>query len=83
MSTRTTNSQYHSGDRISERAARRAVAHYGGTVSKRAPAPAVDPANVIDNDRRDTHGSAGDVRVLRRWSVADLIAAATWGRAFA
>jgi hypothetical protein len=61
MSRRTTtNSQYRSGDRVSERAARSAMAHFRAAAAKgTSPAAAPDP------------------QILRRWRVADLIAAAS------
>jgi hypothetical protein len=66
MSRRTTtNSQYRSGDRVSERAARGAMAHFRAAAAKGAPPAAPDPR------------SATDPQVLRRWRVADLIAAAS------
>jgi hypothetical protein len=58
MNTRTTNSQYHSGDRTSERAPR-----FSG--------------------RRDNRRPTTEPQILRRWAVADLIAAARWRSAFA
>jgi hypothetical protein len=83
MSTRTTDSQYHSGDRISERAARGAMAYFRAAPARGAsPAPA-DRANSIVNDRRGNRRSTTDPQILRRWAVADLIAAARWRRALA
>jgi hypothetical protein len=60
MSRRTTtNSQYRSGDRVSERAARSAMAHFRAAAVK------------------GTSPAAPDPQILRRWRVADLIAAAS------
>jgi hypothetical protein len=60
MSRRTTtNSQYRSGDRVSERAARSAMAHFRAASANGTSPPAPDP------------------QILRRWRVADLIAAAS------
>jgi hypothetical protein len=84
MSTRTTHSQYRSGDRISERAARGAMAHFRAAASKSITSPAVPgSANPIVNDRLDNRRPATDRQILRRWAVADLIAGATWRRASA
>jgi hypothetical protein len=83
MSTRTTHSQYHSSDRISERAARGAMAHFRAAASKGITSSAAPgPANAIVNDRRDDRRPATDRQILRRWAVADLIAAARSRRAF-
>lgn len=84
MSTRTTHSQYRSGDRISERAARVAMAHFRAAASKGITSPAAPgSANPIVNDRRDNRRPATERQILRRWAVADLIAGATWRRASA
>ncbi len=83
MSTRTTNSQYHSGDRISERAARSAMAHFRAAAAKRTSPSAPGPANAVVDDSRDNRRSATDPQILRRWAVADLIAAARWRSALA
>jgi hypothetical protein len=83
MSTRTTNSQHHSRDRISERAARGAMAHFRTAAARGTSLAALGPANAIVNDRRDNRRSTTDPQILRRWAVADLIAAARWRRAFA
>jgi hypothetical protein len=89
MSTRPTNPQYHPGDRISERAARGAIAHFraagaeGARRAKGARRAAPDPANAIVSDRRDIRRSATDPQILRRWVISDLIADASRRRAFA
>jgi hypothetical protein len=83
MSPRTTNSQHHSGGRISERAARGAMAHFRAASARGAsPAPA-DSAHAPVNDRRYNRRSTTDPQILRRWAVADLIAAARWRSSFA
>jgi hypothetical protein len=81
MSTRTNSSPFRVGDRISERAARRALAHFRATAVKGALTAAPDLAKATGNDHSVTGGSASDHLVLRRWSVAELIAGATWRRA--
>jgi hypothetical protein len=78
MSTLTTNSQSHSGNRISERATRGAMAQFRSAAAKGAPSTR-DAAN----DRRDIRRSAIDPQILRRWRIADLIAAASRRGAFA
>jgi hypothetical protein len=84
MSTRTNNShQHHSGDRISERTARRAMAQFRTAAAKGAPSAARDAAKAAGIDRRDIRRSATDPQILRRWKLADLIAAANRERAFA
>jgi len=80
MSTRTIHTPFHAGDLISERTARRARAH-PRTVAAPDAAPA--PAPATDAARRDTPSPAGDARILRRWSVAALIASAPRPRALA
>ena len=82
MSTRTNHSRFRSRDRISERAARRAFAHFRTAAVKDAAAAAPGPANVRVDAGGDTHGSAGDSQILRRWSVAELIAAGSSRRVF-
>jgi hypothetical protein len=83
MSTRTRNSQRRSGDRLSERATRGAMAHFRAAAANSASPSALGSANAIINDRRDNRRSATDPQILRRWAVADLIAAARWRRALA
>ncbi len=84
MSRRNKHSQFRAGDRISERAARRAFAHFRTAAVKDAPLAAPpDPANGAGGGRGDTPGSAADSQILRRWVVADLIVAGTRRRAFA
>ncbi len=83
MSTRTNHRQVRAGDRISERAARRVIAHLRTAPLTGAPPAPSDPANATVDDRRDTQRSAANPQILRRWVVADLIAAAAWRRAFA
>jgi hypothetical protein len=83
MSTRTTNPQYKSRDRTSERAARGAMAQFRAAAAKSAPPAAPDPANAVINGRRDSQRSVADPQILRRWVLADLIAAASRRRTFA
>ncbi len=62
-----------SGDFISERAARRVTAHRRPAA---APAPAVAPAATgrpAPAARQATPTPASGARILRRWSVAELI----------
>jgi len=82
MTTRTVRTRVHAADRP-ELAARRAIAHYGGMVTKRAPAKSAERANATVNDRRDSRKAGSGPQILRRWSVAELIAGATWRRAVA
>jgi hypothetical protein len=82
MTTRNTNSRRHSGHRVSERAARGAIAHFQAAAAKGAPPAAPDPANALVNDRRDIRRSATDPQILRRWVLADLLADASRRRAF-
>jgi hypothetical protein len=84
MSRRTTtNSQHRSRERISERAARRAMAQFRAAASNGARSATPDQADAIATDRRDLRRSATDPQILRRWVVADLIAKANRRRAFA
>jgi hypothetical protein len=82
MTTRSVRTRVHAADRA-ELAARRAIAHYGGMVTKRAPAKPARSANATVNDRGDTQAAGSGQQILRRWSVAELIAGATWRRAVA
>jgi hypothetical protein len=82
MSTRTNHRPFRTGDRVSQHAGRRVIAQFRTPVRDPArPAPS-DPANATVDDRHDTQRSASDPQILRRWVVADLIAAAG-RRAFA
>lgn len=71
MSICTTRTPLRIGERRLERAARRAIAH------PRTVAP-VDGAATPDAIGREPSNPAADSHILRRWSVAELIAAATW-----
>ena len=66
MSTRIINTPFHSGDLLSERAARRVTAHRR---------PVVAPEAVAPSGGRPGTGP----KILRRWSVAELIARAAAG----
>jgi hypothetical protein len=83
MTTRANHRQFRAGDRISERAARRAIAQFRTAAVNGAPPAPSDPANATVNDRRDTRRSAADPQILRRWVLADLIADASRRRVFA
>jgi hypothetical protein len=74
MSTCTIHIPFAVGDLISERATRRTVAHPRPAVIKHAPTSLAGAAD------RDTSSPATNSQVLRRWSIAELIAAATWPR---
>ena len=78
MSKRTVHTSRHAGDVVSERTARRASVHPRTvTVPHAPPTPAPSPAtSADDNARRDTPSPNGDAQILRRWSVAALIASA-------
>jgi hypothetical protein len=75
MSRHTIHTPFQSGDLITERAARRVTAHPRAAA---APAPEVTPASAM-NTAPATHQStptptpASGPRILRRWSVAELI----------
>ena len=77
MSTHTVHVPFNPRDLISERAARRAAAH------PRTPAAtggAATPTEAADTARQAKSDSAGNPQILRRWSVAKLVAAAKWPR---
>ena len=80
MNTHTFHAPFNPRDLISERAARRAAAHQRTVAAKAAVAT---PAEAADTARQDSSGSAGNPQILRRWSVAKLVAAATWPRVVA
>jgi hypothetical protein len=82
MSTRKTNSRSRSGDRLSERAARGAMAHFRASSATGTLRAASDRASATVDDRRAARRSATDPQILRRWVVGDLIAAGS-RRAFA
>ncbi len=67
MNTHTFHAPFNPRDMISERAARRAAAHPRTAAPPDAGAPA----------------AAETPQILRRWSVAELVAAATWPRVVA
>jgi hypothetical protein len=84
MSAHTFHAPFNSRDLISERAARRAAAHPRTVVAKDAAAPPADPVvNTVGTVREVGSSSAGSPQILRRWSVAKLVAAATWPRVIA
>ena len=74
MSTCTIHMPFPVGDLISERTVRRSAAHQSPAARNHAPTSLAGPA------ARDTSAPAADSQVLRRWSIAELIAAATWPR---
>lgn len=77
MNTHTRHAPFSAGDLISERAARRATAHRRTAVgSETAPVPAHAPDITPPGSDQDP---AGGARILRRWSVAELIARASAG----
>jgi hypothetical protein len=80
MSTHTFHAPFNPRDLISERAARRAAAHLRTAASQDA---AATPANASDGTRRDSTNTAENPQILRRWSVAELVAAAAWPRVIA
>jgi hypothetical protein len=83
MSTRTVHTPFHAGDLISKRTARRARAHPRTVAvpdAAAAPAPATNAGLAA---RRDTPSPAGEAKILRRWSVAALIASAPRSRVVA
>jgi hypothetical protein len=82
MSTRTINSPFRTGNSISDRAVRRAIAYRRTVAAKRTPTAAPDTESTSVNDRLDTT-AGGRAEILRRWSVAELITAATWRRTLA
>ena len=51
--------------------------------AKHAPAAPADQVSSAADGRRDIGRPATDSRILRRWALADLIAAARWRSAFA
>ena len=86
MSTRTVHTPFHPSDLISDRSARRASAHRR-TVALPDAAPVSNATSALDarsapatnaavTAHRDTPSPAGEARILRRWSVAALIASA-------
>lgn len=81
MSKRIVHTSLHAGELVSERTARRANAHARAVAvpaARQTPAPAMSAAV---GDRRDPPRPTGDVQILRRWSVAALIASAPRPRA--
>ncbi len=72
MSTCTIHPPFRVGDLISERAARRSVAH------QRPAARNDSPTSLAGSADRDTSSPVAKPQILRRWSIAELIAAATW-----
>jgi hypothetical protein len=84
MSRLTIHTPFQSGDMISERAARRVAAHPRAAA---APAPEVTPARPVNTApaaRQPTPtpppSQTNGARILRRWSVAELIARAAVGQ---
>ena len=77
MSTHTFHTPFNPRDLISERSARRAAAHSRAAANKAVAATAAEGA---DTARTDATSTAGNPQILRRWSVAKLVAAATWPR---
>ena len=83
MSTHTFHAPFNPRDLISERAARRAAAHPRTIAAMRPAATPDGAAEAADAARQDNSSSAGNAQILRRWSVAELVAAATWRRELA
>lgn len=75
MSICTIHTPFRNGDLTSERAARRRVAHLRPAARNDVPTSLAGPA-----DRAASHPADGTSQILRRWSIAELIAAATWPR---
>jgi hypothetical protein len=74
MSICTIHTPFRHGDLMSDGAARRRVAHLRPAARSDAPTSLGGPAD------RATSYPAGTPQILRRWSIAELIAAATWSR---
>ena len=80
MSRHTIHTPGRSGDLVTERAARRISAHpRAATASAGAPAAPVSPAPSAQPPI-PTATQASGARILRRWSVAELIARAAIGQ---
>jgi hypothetical protein len=77
MSTHTVHSSFHAGvDVISGRAGRRATAHPRTIATPDTAAAPTHPANPAHTACPGSLSPAGDPQILRRWSVAGLIASA-------
>jgi hypothetical protein len=68
MSTCTIHFPFHVGEGASERTALRAAARNHG------------PTSLAGRADREASSPASSSPILRRWSIADLIAAASWPR---
>jgi hypothetical protein len=74
MSTCTIQFPFHIGDRTSARTTRQA------TAPLRAAARNHGPTSLAGRTDREASSPASSSPILRRWSIADLIAAASWPR---
>ena len=79
MSTRIVHTPSRGGDLISERVARRATAHRRPRVAPEPAAAPGAPASPAVAVAEPTATPAPAAKILRRWSVAELIARAAAG----
>ena len=80
MSTRTIHASFRSGDLISERAARRVMAHRRPVVPLEPTAAlGAPPSPALAARELTPRPAATGPKILRRWSVAELIARAAAG----
>jgi len=85
MSTHTFHTPFNPRHLISERSARRAAAHPRAVAAPDAAAAPAEaaPTEIAPTAGNDSASSAGNPQILRRWSVTQLVAAATWPRVIA
>jgi hypothetical protein len=83
MNTRTINRPSRTRSTVSEQAVRRAIAARRTVMTEGAATMAPDTEDATVNGRRGTRAAGGHPQILRRWSVAELIAGATRRQAVA